>query len=76
MVKAYDLKELGVILKGNGLELLEESSKIIFDSVMDWLEESAKVSPTPYDDLIGLVSPQIRKIVNEKLEDINKADNE
>lgn len=76
MEKAYDLKELAVILKGNGLELLEESSKIIFDSVMDWIEESAKVSPTPYDDLIALVSPQIRKIVNEKLEEINKADNE
>lgn len=73
MDKAYDLKVLGEKLKGKGLDMAEESAKIVFESVVEWVEESASISPNLYDDMIKLVMPQIKKVV---LEQIDKIDGE
>lgn len=74
--KAYDAKLLLESLKSEGLEIAEESAKILVEGVMGWLEESARLSETPYDDMASIIYPQLKKIVMEKIEDINKADNE
>lgn len=73
MEKAYDFKELGLMMKGKGLDLAEESLALTFECVMDWLEESAKVSSTPYDDMALVVMPQLKKMV---LDLIDKVDGE
>lgn len=73
MEKAYDFKELGLMMKGKGLDLAEESLALVFEGVMDWLEESAKVSTTPYDDLAMVIVPQLKKAV---LDLIDKVDGE
>ena len=71
MEKAYDLKELGEVLKGKGLDVAEESLNILFDSVVEWVEESAKISKTPYDDMAMLVMPQLKQLVKEAIDKID-----
>jgi hypothetical protein len=61
MGKAYDVKVLVEKLKAKGLDLAEETVKIIVGETIDWAVESAQVSSMPYDDVIALVAPQIKK---------------
>lgn len=76
MEKAYDAKLLLESLKGEGLEIAEESAKILINGIFDWLEKSAELSETPYDDMATVIYPQLKKMALDKAEDINKADNE
>ena len=71
MEKAYDIKDLGLKLKSKGLDLAEEASKIVVDSVLDWFEESAKLSATPYDDMALIVLPQIKIFIAAQLDRID-----
>lgn len=71
MNKAYDVKVLGEKLKGKGLNLAEESAKIVFETVIEWVEESATISPNIYDDMIKLVLPQIKKSVLAQIDKID-----
>lgn len=74
MDKAYDLKGLLAELKGNGLEIAEESAKVVIVAVFEWLEKSAALSENKYDDLASVLYPQLRAYALEQAEDINKAD--
>jgi len=71
MEKAYDLKALGEILKSKGLDLAEDAVKIIAESTFDWVEESAKLSETPYDDMGLVVLPQLKKLAFESIDKID-----
>jgi hypothetical protein len=71
MEKAYDLKDLGLKLKSKGLDLAEDASKIVADSVFEWFEESAKLSSTPYDDMALIVLPQIKSFVAGQIDKID-----
>ena len=74
MEKAYDLKGLLEELKGNGLEIAEESAKVVIESVFNWLEKSAVMSENKYDDLAVILYPQLKAYALEQAEKINKAD--
>tara|TARA_R110002096_G_scaffold174498_1_gene350267 strand:- start:1663 stop:1893 length:231 start_codon:yes stop_codon:yes gene_type:complete len=76
MEKAYDLKLLGEELKKEGLEIAEESLKIIVEATFNFVEKSAKLSETVYDDMALLILPQVKKMILEQVEKINKEDNE
>jgi hypothetical protein len=76
MEKAYDLKLLGEELKKEGLEVAEESLKIILTAVMNFLERSAELSDTPIDDMVAMLYPQLKKLALKEIEKINKEDNE
>ncbi len=66
----YEIGDLWKKLKDQGLDLAEDATGLVYKSVMDWAEDSAKASPTPLDDLAipfkkqvdALVLPQIDKI--------------
>jgi hypothetical protein len=73
MEKAYDLKALGAKLKAKGLDLGEEAVKILVAETIDWAVESAVLSKNPYDDVIAMVAPQIKK---KALELADKIDGE
>lgn len=73
--KAYDFKVLVEKFKSQGLEIAEESAKLIINETIDWLEESADLSTTPYDDMAKILYPNLRSLALEKAEDINKDDN-
>tara|TARA_R110002096_G_scaffold322901_1_gene516970 strand:+ start:1328 stop:1558 length:231 start_codon:yes stop_codon:yes gene_type:complete len=76
MEKAYDLKLLGEELKNEGLEIAEESLKIVVEAMFKFLIKSAALSETPYDNMASMLYPQIKELILSKVEDINKADNE
>lgn len=62
MEKAYDVKVLAEKCKARGLDLAEEAAKIVIEEAFVWLEESAKVSANPYDNMALIVLPEIKKI--------------
>ena len=82
MVKAYDVKELGLAIKakaeGEGLALAEDAiealAKACYLGMKDWLKASALLSESKVDDFVApfydqldtFVLPQIDKI------DLNK----
>jgi hypothetical protein len=70
-MEAYDIKHLAEILKTKGLVLAEESAEILVESVFQWVEESAKLSATPYDDMALLVLPQIKGFVKKAVDKID-----
>lgn len=74
--KAYDVKILLEKLKEQGLEIAEESAKILINGTFDWLEESAVLSENPYDDMAKVVYPKVRDFAIESADKINPADNE
>lgn len=75
MEKAYDLKGLIAELKDQGLELAEESAKVVVSGVFTWLEKSAVLSENKYDDLASVLYPRLKDYALEQAEKINPADN-
>lgn len=75
MEKAYDIKALVEKFKGHGLELVEEEAKQIVGSVCEWLDESGKISATPYDDMAFAVAlPKVKELALGLADKINPAD--
>lgn len=70
-MKAYDLKVLTEKLKSRGLDLAEDSAKIVAEELFAWIKESAGVSETPYDDMALLILPQLEKIAFESIDKID-----
>lgn len=62
MEKAYDVKVLAEKLKARGLDVAEEAAKIIVEEAFAWVEESAKASETPYDNMGLIVLPELKKL--------------
>ena len=46
--------------KDKGLDLAEEAAKLVAISVIDWAEESVKLSENKYDDLAIAILPSIK----------------
>ena len=63
MEKAYDLKVLGEKLKARGMDIAEESAKVIVQETFAWIKESAPISATPYDDMAMLVMPKLEEVI-------------
>jgi hypothetical protein len=74
MEKAYDLKLLGEELKNEGLEIAEESLKIVIEAMFKFLEKSALLSETPYDNMAVMLYPKIKELILKEVEKINKED--
>jgi hypothetical protein len=74
MEKAYDVKGLIAELKLNGLEVAEESAKVVIESVFSWLEKSAAMSENKYDDMASVLYPRLKKYALEQADKINKND--
>jgi hypothetical protein len=71
MTSAYDFKGLIEILKSQGLEVAEESAKVVIKATFQWLKESAEISENKYDDLAVVLYPQLEKYALEQAEKIN-----
>jgi vacuolar-type H+-ATPase subunit E/Vma4 len=70
-MKPYDLALLLEKLKGKGLAVAEEASEQVFESVVEWLEESAKASELPWDDFVLVLTPKLKEVVKAQLEKID-----
>ncbi len=71
MEKAYDLGELGAKFKDNGLEIAEDAAKIVVNAVLDWVAESAKLSATPYDDMLIVIIPKAKELILAQVDKID-----
>lgn len=60
MEKAYDVADLMAKLKARGLDVAEEAAKVIIEESFNWLQESAPLSATPYDDMALIILPQLK----------------
>ena len=75
MKKAYDFKVLLERLKEAGVEVAEESAKVIVETTFDWTSESAILSENKYDDFLVPFLPKAKAHVLEMAEGINPEDN-
>lgn len=63
MEKAYDLKDLGERLKKHGLDIAEDTVKMIYVELKGWLVDSAAKSENKIDDLVAPFLNQLDPIV-------------
>lgn len=70
-VKPYDLKVLVEKLKAKGLDVAEEAVKILIEEVSVWVVESAQISATPFDDIVVVAVPAIKKVALEQADKID-----
>lgn len=63
MEKAFDIKGLVEILKGEGLNIGEEAAKLLATSFIKWIEMSVVLTENKTDDLVvpflGFVKPML-----------------
>lgn len=71
MEKAYEVKALVEELKKQGLDVAEAAAGGAVKAVSNWLEESVKLSATPFDDIALVVIPKLR---DAALAEIDKLD--
>ena len=67
MEKAYDLKDLGLKLKEQGLPIaldaLEAAGAKVYQAFKAWAKESAVISKTPIDDVVAPFYDQLDPLV-------------
>ena len=71
MDKPYDLKVLGSKLKERGVDVAEEAVKVLVEELFNWVDESAKLSINPYDDVVALVLPKLRDAALSQVDKID-----
>lgn len=71
MDQAYDLKALVLSFKDKGLDVAEDGAKVIVEKTFDWLIQSAKLSVTPYDDLLVALYPILKAQVLVQVDKID-----
>jgi hypothetical protein len=74
MEKPFDMQLLAAELKAQGLEMAEESAKIVAKAVFNWVEASVKMTANPYDDFFMMARPQLEAVLGPAIEKINPAD--
>jgi hypothetical protein len=74
MNQPFELAGLLEELKGQGLELAEESAKVAVKGVLNWIEASVKMTENKFDDFFLIARPQIEAVLVPAIEKINPAD--
>lgn len=70
-MKPYDLTVLLAAFKTRGLDLGEDAAKGVVDDICLWLTNSAKASPSPFDDIVAVALPHVRAVVMRELDKID-----
>ncbi len=73
MEQAYDVKVLAEKLKARGLNLAEDAVMGVVDDLFAFLEESAKLSATPFDDVALVVFPKAKEEIKKLVDKIDGA---
>lgn len=71
MDKPYSGKVLVEKLKESGLDVAEDAAKVVVDSVLDWVKESAQKSENKVDDVIANLIDPIKPYIDEQLDKID-----
>lgn len=59
--EAYNLKDLVDGLAEEGLELTEDVVVKVVKRAVAWLDRSAQLSATPFDDVARVIYPQVQR---------------
>lgn len=76
MEKAYDTAQLVEEFKQQGVEVGEETAKILLKVLIPWLKKSFELSETKIDDVVLPLMDGINGYLMALADNINKADNE
>lgn len=68
---AYDVKALVDKLKSRGLDLAEDAAKGAVSDILDWVEDGAKASSTPLDDIMASVLKSYKPQILAELDKID-----
>lgn len=68
---AYEFKSLLDAFAKRGLNLTEDAAKGVVEDVTSWFEVQAKASATPFDDVALVVLPQLKKVVLDKIDELD-----
>lgn len=71
MLKAYDVNALALRLKVRGLDVAEDTAKLVLKDVLGWISDSAKISTDPVDDIAIPFLPMIEQVVLREIDRIN-----
>lgn len=63
MERAYDLADLGKRLQAAGLDNAEELAEEAYQEIKEWLQDSARLSATPFDDVLMSFIDQLDNLV-------------
>lgn len=62
MEKAFDVGALVDGLKKQGLHTAEAAAKDVTVAVCNWLMDSVKLTPSPFDDVLLVVLPKLQEL--------------
>ncbi len=71
MKTPYDPMDLLARMESHGLDVAEIAARDIVEAVFSWVTESAKLSPSPLDDVVLLVMPRIKEEILKKVDAID-----
>jgi hypothetical protein len=71
LTKPWDFEAWFMDLKSKGLDMAEAQARILFDSFLDFAEQSVKLSSSKWDDLFLIGLPQIREEGYKAIDKIN-----
>lgn len=71
MEKPFDPKDLVAKLKDKGLDIAEESAKLVVESVLDWVSESVVMTENKVDDFALAVIPAVKPFVMGQIDKID-----
>jgi hypothetical protein len=58
-------------LKAKGLPVLEDTAEKAVEALFEWLDESAELSESSIDDLLSVLYPQIKSMIDKKVDKID-----
>lgn len=67
----FDVKALVEKLKGRGLNLAEDAAKGAVEDILSWVEEGAKASGTPLDDIAAALLKSYKPQILAELDKID-----
>lgn len=70
-MQPYDLKVLIEKEKAEGLNAIEDKVKASVKNFFEWLEESARASATPFDDIVLVVTPKLKQMILDAADKID-----
>jgi hypothetical protein len=71
MKQAYDLMALAEKLQARGLQNAEKMAADVYVDLKAWLQESAKLSENPYDDIAMPFLKQLDPVIMPQIDKIN-----
>lgn len=68
---AYDVQKLVQKVKARGASAAESAARGVLEDVLAWADEQAKLSSSPFDDVVVLVLNQLKPDLMKAIDSID-----